>query len=84
MRSEKEIKADAYDRSEEEVCNTDCARYRCGTCIGNHLRKTNCYLFKGAYDYWVDTLIEHECTADHHIMTCEECEEYSTCTKLHH
>lgn len=84
MRSEKEIKEDAYFQAEGEVCKTDCNRYRCGTCIGKPMRKTNCYLFKYSYDYWVETLTEHECTADHHIMTCEECNEYSICTKLHH
>lgn len=79
MRAQRLIKLDAYERAEKEVCNTDCARFRMGTCIGNHLDKRNCYLFKGAYDYWVSELIEHECTADHGIHTCNECDDYSIC-----
>lgn len=84
MRSQKEIKADAYDRAQKEVCNRDCERYRLDTCPYTKNKNKSCYLFISAYDYWVSALIEHECTADHKIMTCDECDEYSVCPLLYH
>lgn len=83
MRTRKQIEADAYERAEEEMCNTDCTNYRRGTCPCDYGNKTKCYLFKGSYDYYVDAIIERECTAAHEVLDCNECYEYHTCPFLY-
>lgn len=83
MRPKEQILTDAYERAADEVCNTDCLAYRKGVCPCAPGEKKKCYRFKYSFDYYVDALIEKECTSDHHVLRCIECDEYHECPFLY-
>lgn len=83
MRSKKEIEAAAYDKACDEACTTDCSNYCKGTCPVRYFEKTKCYIFKQIYDYYIDEIITDDCTADHKIHSCIECDEYRECPYMY-
>lgn len=79
MMTENEIQVDAYERAQENSCNTDCARYRAGTCVADPGKKTTCYRFKEAYDFYVASLRMNSCLQENKLPTCLECQDHAEC-----
>lgn len=66
-------KEKAYNRAQEDACNTDCLRYRAGTCEWAWKEKNGCYRFRQYYDEYLEIETTRACLREHIKRSCSCC-----------
>lgn len=79
MKTIEEYKKEAYEKAQDECCNTDCYNYQKGTCIANGDKVKNCYKFNHSYGYHLSTARHDDCVKEKEIEHCNMCHERDCC-----
>lgn len=82
MKSDNEIKADAYKHAQEDACNKWCDNFKLGACPCAPDKKTNCFRFNMMYLEWIDELKIKACQDEFNFDNCGECADYHMCNLL--